>query len=316
VNRLFYGHASQAMAEYWTFVDDVWAKTPEYAGAAFTYVKRWPPERLTRARSLLDAAKQACATPIETRRVELASDSLALFELYMKMRWDLADGRLRDLGHDAGAWRRKVAALADQYHDQYCFSRLAGMPATLGGVYFQQSYQRTYEDASTIATNFDVLTTPPIRRFRWKTDPERTGERAGWAKPELDDHAWKTTDVCLETWSSLGYHDYFKSMWYRAEVPVPPSHGAKTYLWLSGTDGSAKVFVNGIHVPFVDERGGTRDAFEGFCAPASFDVTAALKTGANSIALFCTRTTLNELGTGGLVGPVLLYREKPRSSGA
>ena len=49
----------------------------------------------------------------------------------------------------------------------------------------------------------------------------------------------------------------------------------------------------------------------GFCEPFSFDITAAAKSnGDNLISIVGTRTFLNELGTGGLLGPTLIYREK------
>ena len=76
IHRLFYGHAAAQMTAYWQFVDDVWAKTPEYAGCAFSYQKRWTPDRLKTARSLLKEGHSACRTPMETRRVQLADDSL------------------------------------------------------------------------------------------------------------------------------------------------------------------------------------------------------------------------------------------------
>jgi hypothetical protein len=49
----------------------------------------------------------------------------------------------------------------------------------------------------------------------------------------------------------------------------------------------------------------------GSCTPFSFDITAAVKPGTdNQITIIGTRNFINELGTGGLMGPVLLYREK------
>ena len=60
----------------------------------------------------------------------------------------------------------------------------------------------------------------------------------------------------------------------------------------------------------VNAKGEKADSFSGYCQPASFDVTAALKEGDNQISLFCTREGLNELGTGGLLSPVVLYRDK------
>ncbi len=58
------------------------------------------------------------------------------------------------------------------------------------------------------------------------------------------------TPVPLCLWSTLGYHDWFKSMWFRTEVklPVLPS-GKKVYLWIGSTEGRARVFINGKHIP-------------------------------------------------------------------
>lgn len=48
-----------------------------------------------------------------------------------------------------------------------------------------------------------------------------------------------------------------------------------------------------------------------YCQPASFSITTAIKPNdENSIALSCTREFVNELGTGGMVAPVLIYVEK------
>ena len=310
IHALFYGHAAQPMAAYWKFVDDVWVKTPEYAGCAFSYQRRWTPERLKRARGLLDAGRGACVTDMETRRVQLAHDSFDLFERFMKMRFDLANGAFHDLGRDAGRWRRRVVELAAQYGDQHCFSAPKWSRDTVGGAFFKQFFQRTYEDASSISRDFEILTPSPIRHFRWEIDPDLDGERRGWARPDFDDRSWKSTDVCEETWSSLGHHDYFKSMWYRAEVHLPAGPSGTTYLWFAATDGSTKVFVNGIHVPYMED-GVTKPEFEGFSTPASFDVSHAVTPGSvNHVAILCTRKNINEIGTGGLLGPVVLYRSK------
>ena len=93
--------------------------------------------------------------------------------------------------------------------------------------------------------------------------------------------------------------------------------GKKAFVWIGSTDGSAKLFVNGTHVKYVvpektrwQEKGAVVDAFSGFCQPAMFDVTGAVKRGANQITVLCERNWLNELGTGGLMGPVVVCREK------
>lgn len=310
LHEKFYGHAAKEMAAYWHFIDDVWTTTPEYSGCGFGYLRRWTPERLARARALLDAGLAACQTPVEVQRVRLADQSLELFELFMKLRRDLAEGRWTDLKMEGDIWLDQVNYLGRKYEKQYTFTRTGYRPTTVNGSYFRQFYHQTYTDAARVVKE-GVLLTKPEREFAYHIDPDKKGEGLGWHRPDFDDKAWKKTDVCHETWSTLGHHDYFKSMWYRTRFQVPAlPKGKKAFLWLGATDGSVKVFVNGKHVPYVDVKGKTRELFEGYCQPVSFDVTEALHKGPNTIALLCTRTFFNELGTGGLLAPVALYREK------
>jgi hypothetical protein len=307
----FYGAAAKEMAAYWHFIDGVWVKTPEYSGCGFAYLRRWTPERMAEARRLLDAGIAAAKSPAEQARVQLADDSLKLFELFMKLRVDQAEGRFAGLADGGREWMARIVALGEKYKANYCFTRASYSKRTMGGDYFASFYQKTYEDAARIAKDFRVLTTPPIRSFRYRFDPDKSGESAGFARPDFDDAAWKTTDVCTETWSTLGHHDDFKSAWYRATVDVPAAApGGRTRLWIGATDGSVKVFVNGQHVPYVDPKGKAADYAEGYCEPFSFDITPALKPNQkNAIALLCTRTAFNELGTGGLIAPVVLYSD-------
>ena len=129
----------------------------------------------------------------------------------------------------------------------------------------------------------------------------------------FDDAKWRTTDLAIDTWSALKMHNYMGSAWYRTGFALPAlPKGKKVYLWVSATDGRVKVFVNGKHVPYVNPKGEKVADFTGHCQPASFDITAALNVNsdAQQVSLFCTREFLNELGTGGLLSPVAVYREK------
>ena len=314
INTKFYGNAAKEMTAYWKFIDDTWIQSNEYSGCGYGYLRRWTPEKMGQARKLMDAGLFACTTQMEKQRVGLADDSLRLFELFMKLRQDQAEGRFATLAEDGHRWMKRVVQLSEEYKEQYSFTgHAAWSKGTVDGGYFQpQFYQKTYEDASRIAREYQILSQPPIRHFQFHPDPDKKGEAAGWAKADYDDSSWNSTDVCTETWSTLGYHDYFKSIWYRTSVDVPAiPAGKKVWLWLGSTDGSAKVFVNGQLIRYTDkQKGETLDEADGYADPFSFDITAAVKPGGkNSIAILCTRTFFNELGTGGLLGPAVLYTE-------
>ncbi|MBI2195285.1 MAG: DUF4838 domain-containing protein [Planctomycetes bacterium] len=314
----FYGHAAKEMGAYWHFIDDAWVKTPEYSGAGHGYIRRFTPEVMKKARELLNAGMQAARGTLEKARVTLAHEAFSQFELYMKMRYDLNEGRWGKLDSEAERWIGKHHALAERYRPQCAFTArtygAGGIWGSDNGVdFFVQYYKGTYDDAARIARFYNVLNPQPLRRWRYQADADRKGEALGWSKPDFDDRPWKETDVAAETWSTLGYHNTFGRMWYRASVPIPSAGpGRKTFLWIGATDGSARVFLNGVHVPFTGARGQKADEFAGFCQPASFDITAAVKAdAANQITILCERVACNEIGVGGLLAPVAVYAEKP-----
>ncbi len=310
LHKKFYGAAAERMAAYWRFIDEAWVNTPEYSGCGFGHLRRFTPSRLAEARGLMDRALAAAKTPAETFRVGMANDSLRLFERFMRLRRDLAEVRFANLAKDAAAYRQRVIELCDKYEPQYAFGR---MPWTRGdsiyGRYFGAFYQKTYDDAARVANEHTLLVSAP--RWRYRPDKSADGENQGFAKADFDDSQWKSTEPVRETWSTLGLHNYMGSLWYRQTLTLPElPRGKKVYLWSGATDGAAKVFVNGRHAPYANGKGQPQDAFSGYCQPASFDVTSLVRSGEkNQFAILCTRSFLNELGTGGLLAPVVLYGE-------
>ena len=102
-------------------------------------------------------------------------------------------------------------------------------------------------------------------------------------------------------------------MWYRTTFKnqVIPA-GKKVFLWLSRTDGKAQVWVNGQLIRYTNDKDEVADESPAVYGNSlAFDITNALKSNAdNQITIKATRTFINELGTGGLTGPVYLYQDK------
>ena len=314
IHDKFYGHASKPMAAYWHAIDRMWVDTNEYSGCGFGHLRRFTPEKLAAARKLIDAGTTACQTDMEKYRVAMNEKSFATMELFMKLRRDLAEGRFLTLAADADKYVKTHNALGVEYHPQFAFGKMYWTGTnTISTIYFNEFYKHTYDDATRVAKNFEILTNPVLRQWKYQIDPDKKGEAAGWAKPEFDDASWKTTDCAVETWSTLNLHNYMKSMWYRTHVklPVIPA-GKKVHLWIGATDGRVKVFVNGQHVNYVNPKGEKEATFVNFCHPASFDITSFVKGGGadNQISIFASREFLNEAGTGGLIAPVAIYRDK------
>ena len=308
----FYGAAAKPMQRYWQTFDDAWTKVPEHAGCAFSYGRRFTPEVMTAARKAMDEALTVAKTPMERYRVQMANDALQEFELFMALRHDLFEGRLAGLDEKTNRWVDTMSVLAEKYRANSGFTVADwAWKKSISDQWFRAFYYEMNMDAGRIAKDF-VLLPPVLRSWRYQVDKENAGEAKGWSKVDTGDAAWKTTDPSIDTWASLGLMNYYGAMWYRTKVNVPAlPDGKKVYLWISGTDGSCKVFVNSQPISYIDSKGVKSPQADGFCNPFSFDITAAFKPGAdNQITIIGTRMTLNELGTGGLLGPVMLYREK------
>jgi hypothetical protein len=321
LHQRFYGHAAEQMAAYWHFIDRLWVDTPEFSGGPVGYMKRFTPERMTEARELMNAGIKATRTDQEKARVRMADESLILFEKYMKMRLDFIEGRFDRLDAESTAWIGRTHAMAERYRDQHAFSArqygAGGIWGSNDGVdYFVNWYKRAYDEAAYIAGHYDILTPQPIRNWRFHPDPENKGQDLGWHEPPFDDNEWKAADVCVDSWSHLGVHNYLGRAWYRTNVTVEPGPaGRRTFLWLGLSDGTTRVFVNGKPASWRDRDGTMSDELTGFCRPVSFDITDLLAAGQeNSIVIRCDRT-LNEIGSGGLIGPIVIYREPTAPSG-
>ncbi|MFZ4695476.1 MAG: DUF4838 domain-containing protein [Verrucomicrobiia bacterium] len=317
----FYGAAAEPMGRYWQTMDRAWIDAGEYAGSFHGYLRMFTPEVLGAARAAINEALKRAGKPAspEYRRVKLIDESLTLFELYMKMRRDWAAGQLANLEADYGRWRSSLTNMVQRYRDPADDTYVQGRFGTL--IYPDSQLAPAYRDASRMEREYARVGAPMID-WKWKHNPGSEADSMPWTAPGYDDKDWPKTHVVRETWSTIGHHNTMTEasanksgrMAYRAsqKLSARPA-GKKVFLWIGSTDGRAKVFVNGTPVKYVaPDKGEVKEAFDGYCQPSGtgFDVTAALKTGDNQFTILCERYHLNELGTGGLMGPVVLYREK------
>ncbi len=151
--------------------------------------------------------------------------------------------------------------------------------------------------------------------WKWRHNPGPEEDALPWTEPDYEDAEWPTKHVVRDTWSSIGHHFSMSDesagksgrMAYRTAQNLDAlPENKRAFLWIGSTDGRARVFVNGTLAPYSEER----EAFDGYCRAGKFDITDALREGENQFTILAERHRLNELGTGGLIGPVIIYREK------
>jgi beta-galactosidase/beta-glucuronidase len=101
------------------------------------------------------------------------------------------------------------------------------------------------------------------------------------------------------SWSDQGLRYYKGAAWYRQSLEIPEEFaGKRIFLWCGGVDEKAKVWINGKAIGI--SHGAAFYPFE-------LDATEAVHPGRN-VVTFCVRNdVLNEIGTGGILAPVILY---------
>ncbi len=302
-----YGNAAAAMQKYWMTADAGATETGEYAGCSFGFYKMFPPERMALMRKYMNEALSSDITRLEFERIELADWSLRTFEIFMKMRYDFAKGNFTDLVKDSERYKALIGELAERYQDNYAFSKAAWLKSmklnTISQLYFNSFYKSIYDDANRIAREYKIIT-PPIRHWKYLYGSSSDS----YTQVNFDDSKWQNVDSAVDTWADSGHIYDFGRIYYRAKVSLGnPDKSKKTYLWISSVDDEVEVYVNGVAVPYSEKAGSAR----GFVMPFSFDISQQVKAGDNQITLVATRSnTVNEVGTGGLMGPAVIYTSK------
>ena len=301
-----YGPAAGFMREYWETIDTAWGSTDEHTGSGFGYHLRFSVEVMTKARYWLN---KALDTPTEAdirKRLQMADSSFREFELFMTMRRNFLAGKFKELKQQSTEWMESWSHLNETYASNYAFSKY-------GLIYFKSFFYPAYNEAYELTSRYNIIPNTLLRNWKYRiVDKEDNSLNPDWILPRYNDQQWKTTDICRDTWSSIGLHDHFGIVQYRSKVKLPKTlKEKKVYLWISSTDGSCQITVNGTIIPYIDKKGKSFPLFTGYCTPVSFDITSAIIPGRkNLIAITCERTICNEIGTGGLMGPVLIYQDK------
>lgn len=134
-------------------------------------------------------------------------------------------------------------------------------------------------------------------KWRFRLDPSDQGVTKRWFQEAHPD--WPEISSSL-SWGTQGLR-YFKGVaWYEANFPATDQRSTKkTYLWFAGIDERADIWLNG--EPVAKTVGGFK--------PFEVEVKPRLHV-ENVLSIRTVNRSLNELGTGGLLGPVVLYRRE------
>ncbi len=298
----FYGPAAEPMEAYHTLIDKRHGQSDYHTGASWDIPNFYPERVRVALRGYLEEAEGLVEEGSDDAvRVEITRKGFEWLDAYC----NLMDRRNR---HDFIAemeymeeMREILTSLQEDYDARMLDQYLANWLQRFIGRISDETY-------ATLAGGGEIVA-PFSPEWKFRQDPEQWGRYIGLHKPESEGGNWQTirTDT---SWSNQGLRYYYGQAWYRQTVEVPAEYDGRTvYLWFAGVDRTAEVWVNGTfvganHDGAEFDLGAHGSAFRTF----EFDATEAIRFGgANVVTVRAVRPRISELGTGGIVGPVMFY---------
>jgi len=287
----FFGPAAGPAKRYVEVMSNALVTADHHTGSSWDMPHIYTETVRAEARSAINEAIRIAPKGLYARRVKMYGQSLDYLDAFVEMlatrseldfvaskRAAIRMSTIREqlLGNDPPL----IGKAAESYLNRFfAKATMEGHERVTGGNQFVAGFDDTW--------NFQI-------------DPENVGEAVGWWRPENTGGNWQPIRTSSQSWSSQGLRYYKGLAWYRQTVQVPESYrGKRIFLWIGGIDELAKVWVNGQLLGISPRASFT---------PFEMDATQAIVPGeTNTVAICINNTMLNEVGTGGITGPVMLY---------
>ena len=287
---LFFGPAARPMQQYIEMLSKRLNSADHHTGAA------WDMPFIYDAsvrKAAVDALAQAQALATEepyAARVKAYADCWRYFELFTEViesRWQ----------HDYAASMKALTEL------EALQKQLRAATPPMINVKFEEYMNRFYNAATkqgyACVTGENQFIAGLLPTWQFLLDPGNIGVDINLWDHHNTGGNWQTIDA-RTSWGNQGLRHYKGIVWYRQSVEIPASaKGRRLFLWFAGVDEAATVWVNSKLVGA---------SAKGTFKPFDLDITPYIKAGErNTIIVRLANETLNELGTGGIVGPVMIY---------
>lgn len=322
----FYGPASTPMKAYHEAVEAAFRDTYYFTGSSYPYFQIYDGKRRNAMRGCLENAAQLAASAgnelyIERVRINrLGFDRLELFldmnaarnqfdfkcaydkmQEYYRLTDSMVDYVIKDgeLAPKTPPLRlQRLVGWEERSNNKYSmFNRFFERPVLAG-------YQRIVKDGELVVGLPD--------KWDFLIDSTGIGEISGWQRPGLLGGNWQPMKTFSATWSDQGLHYYKGIAWYRTQFFIPEKFkGRKIYLWFGGVDEQAKVWVNGKLLGTSDKPEDGLPGVPGSFRPFDMNASDAVIFGQdNTLVVRVINRNADELGTGGIVAPVMFWSPK------
>lgn len=318
--QLYYGPAEKPMRAYHEKLNSAFEETPYFTGSSYIYFPIFLGHpRRDEMRSHLDAAAEAADKSdddVYKKRIDAVRLNWNRLDVFL----DIIEARNQHDFKTAHQKQEEYWKLSEEgvntvletgakrgYTDPRLVYTREGLD--FGSGYFKRFFKKPLDAGYERTVEKGELVAPLADEWLFLLDPANIGELSGFQRPGEIGGNWEPMKTSSRSWSDQGLHYYKGIAWYRQKVKIPKSfEGRKLYLWFGGVDELATVWINGEYV------GTNREPLEGLPGvpgtfrPFDMPATEQVKYGEdNWVVVRIANERLNELGTGGIVAPVMFW---------
>ncbi len=292
----FFGPAAAPMGRYITLMDAALRDGDFCTGSAWDMPHFYPAPLRKEARTLLDEGKKLASGKTEyAARVQMITETFDLLDAFNGM----MDARVRVDFVAAKAELDKLDAVANKLMAYKPVPMLSAGRFSTYINYMKRFFRPCTEQGYERVTGGNQLLAAAQDEWQFQIDPQSVGEEIGLWRGDIRGGNWQTIKTSSSSWSNQGLRYYKGLAWYRQVVEIPASAPKdRVFFWCGAADELAKVWING--QPIGISHGSAMSPFE-------LDATAAVHPGKNVITVCVSNMVVNELGTGGILAPVILY---------
>ncbi len=305
----YFGPAAEAMRAYHEVLEQAYETTDAHAGGTWATHRILSPRVMERlGGSIAEAEAAASGHPPFEARVAVMRYSLGFATHWLAAREAMNDFRFADAAAAAEAFLAHHEAARGEY-PLFFADDIAR--------YFNAYHAPSFKEARRVEEEGRTLYRFPDA---WKAffDEDKVGHRMGLGDPRSLASNWIDLKTYSATLDEQGFPHFRGLVWYRHAFELPrlaadaPPQGlfalpdeagpSRVKLWIGGADSVIDVYLNGEHLgQWASRRFG----------PVDIDITDAARPGGrNTLILAIDNTEIAELGTGGLMRPVVIYQPR------
>ena len=301
-----YGPAAVAMKEHFAILEEAYVNGDYYTGNVYDVPKIVTPAvRKQLGRTLKRAEKAARSNKRAAQRVHIVRIGYDYGEANFEMMDAFMEGRFVE---------------AKKYHDlivdKLIPAAIAQKPPVISPRshvgYFKRFWSLNVTRAYECVSGGNELAVLFPDEWLFFLDPYGAGDKLFLQDPSNGTQPWQPILTRSQTASNQGLR-YFKwTGWYRTSFTVPKAFaGRKLHFWMGGVDDTPRVWIDGQELKQL-KRGAAP-----LGRPFEFDATAAVTPGQEQVVVVSVAdNSMNELGTFGINGPVMIWAEAPVEANA